>query len=91
MTMLMGWVLKNQAAAKITGGLAGAGGVLSLIFALHSDIKQEMQDADMAVKQYVDLRIENIDNKASRLEDGQKEIKDLLKTIDKRLYDLKTK
>ena len=83
--------MKNQMAAKITSGLAGGGGIVALVFALHSDIKTELKVGDNEVRQYVDMKIEKIDTKVDHLSKGQQEMKEMLKVIDKRLYDLKSK
>ena len=83
-------IFKNQVATKVTGGIAGGGGLIALIFALHGDIKAEINMGDTRVRQYVDLKVESIDTKIQGMSKGQEEIKDLLKTIDKRLYDLKS-
>ncbi len=90
MTALMAWILKNQMTAKVTGGLATGTGMVALVFALHSDLKTEVAHADQSTMNYVDSQVRLLDQKVGNLEKGQGEIKDLLKVIDKRLYDLKT-
>lgn len=93
MTKVFAWFLASKG-AKIGTGVGAGGSLVALIFGLHQDIKVEINKAEYRAKEYAELQAgsvaNDVGNKLDNLKEGQKELKDIVKTIDSRLYNLKT-
>lgn len=75
--------------AKVTGGLAGTGGIFAILFGLHTDISLKIDKAEANSKVYADSKHELIKQDVAHLREGQTDIKSMLKVIDQRLYNMK--
>lgn len=83
------WALKSKSAKLGTVGIAGGSGIVALLMNLHTDITTRIDVAKSEVKAYVDVKNDFMQRDMSYIKESQSEIKDLLKLIDKRIYDLK--
>ncbi len=90
MLKILGWILDKKAgAAKIGAGLGGAGGILILVMFLHDDVSLKIDRAEARSKEYVNQKEITISKELKHLRSGQSEIKDTLKIIERRVYELK--
>lgn len=78
---------------KVGGGILGGSGAILIIFSFVtaevSEVKATINKKDVEVRRYVDQRHENVLTEIRYLRDGQKEIKNLIQTLDKRVYELR--
>jgi len=83
----------NTKTVKTGGGILGCGGLLFLIFGLHSDIKIDIASAEARSKTYVREKVKSAteltNEKLKNLANGQKSILSAIKVLQKRTYDHK--
>ncbi len=100
---ILGWIVKSKG-AKVGGGVLGGSGVLAALIA-YGDVQVKRVDykieaKDAMVRQYVDLKDQNLLIEIGHLKEGQlelkrsfragqNEVKDLLKIMNTRLFDMK--
>lgn len=87
---LLGLLFKSKA-GKVGSGAVGAGGLVALVLSLHSDVVEKIQAAELQAVKYVDAKHELVTKDISYIKESQAEIKEMLKVIDKRLYDQRPK
>lgn len=92
MLQLLGLILKSKV-AKIAGSVVGAGAGLTTILWQTMVWQADQVDAkikatDKIVREYVDAKHTEVLIEVKHLKSGQGEMKSLLQTIDKRVYDL---
>ena len=85
---LLGWCIKSKA-VKVGGGILGGSGALILILGLHASVNKRIDTVKIGTQTYVNQKHDLVTQQINHLKDGQREIKDMLKIIDKRLYNLK--
>lgn len=81
--------MKYKTATKVGGGLVGGSGVIIVLIALNAHLEAKIQGASDTSRLYVDSKHEVVMSEIESLKRGQKDIKDLLRVIDNRLYQLK--
>lgn len=84
---LLNRCIKSKA-MKISSGLAGGGGIIIVLLAFQGDYKERINKAEAATRLYVDQKYELLVKDTKYLKQGQDDIKDILKIIEKRLYEL---
>ena len=87
---LLGFFFKSKA-GKVGSGAVGAGGLVALVLSLHSDVVEKIQAAELQAVKYVDAKHELVTKDIAYIRESQAEIKEMLKVIDKRLYDQRPK
>lgn len=91
--LLMGWIVKTKTAktgASILGGSTLLAAIIWPIFTYQSaKVDAQIIMVNKQVREYVDLKHENVMVEVKYLRQGQSEIKELLKITNKRLYQLK--
>ena len=86
------WLSKSQGAK--TAGAAASGSVLSvavLMGALDKSVDAKIDNVNRQIIKYVDVKHNTVSNDISYMKEDISEIKDLLKTINERVYDLNKK
>lgn len=91
--ILIGWIVKSKAAKAGAGVIGGSTILTAVIWPLFTFQTQKVDAqfirVDKEIRQYVDLKHENVMIEVKYLRQGQGEIKELLKITNKRLYQLK--
>jgi len=64
---------------KVGGIIGTSGGLVALVFGLHSNVSSEIQKVEVRANLYTDLKLETVDAKLKHLKEGQIEIKTLIK------------
>ena len=79
--------------AKIGAGVAAGGSsialVLNMITARVDELNKKIDDKDKAIREYVDFRHDMVMNEIAHIGATTTEIKDTLKTMERRMYDEK--
>ena len=88
MTWLFALFAKLYASKGIKIGTVAGGGMMALVMGLHADIKSEITEAELRSKDYTNSKMELMMKETAHLKNGQTDIKDLLRILDKRIYDL---
>ena len=63
-TQIVGWIMKSKA-AKAGGATLGTGGIVALLFGLHTDITGKVEKAEARNKEYVELRLKPLEDKVN--------------------------
>lgn len=81
-TKVLGVAVKSKG-AKVGGIIGTSGGLIALIFGLHSDVTNKIEIQGAHAKEYTDLKIETVKTELRYLKDGQTEIKALILRLNK--------
>lgn len=83
------WAWVTGKKAVVGGGLAGSGALLIMFMAVSNEVESKIDKVDKRAREYIDLKLENVEQKINNLEDGQTDIKMMLNKIDNRLYQMR--
>lgn len=79
-TKFLGVAMKSNG-VKLGSLTAGGGGLIALLFGLHSDVTNKIEKQGEQNKIYTELKIEPIKVELQYLKAGQKEIKQLIRSL----------
>lgn len=86
-------LLLNSGKARLGAGLAGGSSVFIVVMYLHADITSDIANAESRSTKYVDRKVLTFKSvvgaELRHSKERQEKILDAIKTLDKRVYDLK--